>query len=421
MQKDVIIVGGGLAGLTAAVMLARAGRRVRLLEKSEHVGGRAITQQKQGFAFNLGPHALYASGAAARVLKDLNIAWRGRKPALSGYALMRDQAETMPAGAVSLLTTGLFKLMEKWEAVQWLAKLPKLDTMALQSVTLQQWLDENIDHLPVRQLFEALVRVATYTNDPARQSAGTALQQVQMAVASGVYYLDGGWQSLVDALRAAALAADVDIVTGQRVKEIITEDDQVCGVTLANGDWFAARHVLLATAPATVAELTGSCAPAAWRQQLQQLIPVKAACLDVALARLPQPQAKFALGIDAPLYFSVHSATAQLAPNGGAMIHAAKYLPTGEHGTNAERELESMLDLLQSGWRECLVERRFLPEMTVSHALVTAAAKRPAVNVPAIRGLYVAGDWVGDEGQLADAALASASQVAQAILQSESL
>jgi hypothetical protein len=193
MRKEVIIVGGGLAGLTAAVTLARAGCRVRLFEKSEHAGGRAITQQKQGFAFNLGTHALYAAGAAARVLKDLNIGWRGRKPALGGYALMRNRAETMPAGAVSLLTTGLLKLLEKWEAVQWLGKLPKLDTAALQSVTLQQWLDENIDHTPVRQLFEALVRVATYANDPQRQSAGAALQQVQMAVGSGVYYLDGGF------------------------------------------------------------------------------------------------------------------------------------------------------------------------------------------------------------------------------------
>jgi pyruvate/2-oxoglutarate dehydrogenase complex dihydrolipoamide dehydrogenase (E3) component len=36
--------------------------------------------------------------------------------------------------------------------------------------------------------------------------------------------------------------------------------------------------------------------------------------------------------------------------------------------------------------------------------------------VTAVRGLYLAGDWVGDEGMLADAALASARAAAKAIL-----
>src|SRR5215470_15020353 len=39
--SDVIVVGGGLAGLTAAVELARKGRRVTIVEKSETLGGRA--------------------------------------------------------------------------------------------------------------------------------------------------------------------------------------------------------------------------------------------------------------------------------------------------------------------------------------------------------------------------------------------
>jgi hypothetical protein len=67
-----------------------------------------------------------------------------------------------------------------------------------------------------------------------------------------------------------------------------------------------------------------------------------------------------------------------------------------------------------------LVERRFMPELTVSNALVTAKQKglagRPPVAVPDVRGLFVAGDWVGDEGQLADASAASAAKVAAEIL-----
>ena len=53
-----IVVGGGLAGLTAANALAAEGRKVVLLEQSEHLGGRAMTRQDRGYLLNLGPHAL---------------------------------------------------------------------------------------------------------------------------------------------------------------------------------------------------------------------------------------------------------------------------------------------------------------------------------------------------------------------------
>src|SRR6202795_2977329 len=42
-SKSVIVIGGGLAGLSSAVALAEAGLRVRLLEKRPHLGGRAAS------------------------------------------------------------------------------------------------------------------------------------------------------------------------------------------------------------------------------------------------------------------------------------------------------------------------------------------------------------------------------------------
>ena len=122
-----------------------------------------------------------------------------------------------------------------------------------------------------------------------------------------------------------------------------------------------------------------------------------------------------ALGIDQPLYYSVHSAYAQLTPSGGALIHAAKY--GGDPA--AEPELEKLLDDMQPGWRDVVVHRRFLPQMTVSNAIAEpardGAARRPPASTP-IRGLYLAGDWVGDDGILSDAALSSARAAAKGIL-----
>jgi len=150
-------------------------------------------------------------------------------------------------------------------------------------------------------------------------------------------------------------------------------------------------------------------------------VPVRAACLDVALSRLPNDKATFALGVDHPLYLSVHSRTARVAPAGAALVSTMKYLPPGDAPDTArdQAELEAWLDLLQPGWRDVLVERRWLPAMVASNALVTAAdggvAGRPAARVPDAPGVFVVGDWVGAEGMLLDASLASAERAAREV------
>jgi len=52
---QVVVVGGGFGGLSAACYLADAGANVRLLEKNEQLGGRASRLEKDGFTFDMGP------------------------------------------------------------------------------------------------------------------------------------------------------------------------------------------------------------------------------------------------------------------------------------------------------------------------------------------------------------------------------
>jgi diapolycopene oxygenase len=54
-SKHVVVIGAGLGGLSAAIMLARSGFQVTILEKNATVGGKLNRLQTQGFSFDLGP------------------------------------------------------------------------------------------------------------------------------------------------------------------------------------------------------------------------------------------------------------------------------------------------------------------------------------------------------------------------------
>ena len=70
---DVIVVGGGMSGLTAAAYLARAGCRVLLLEKNDHCGGLVNSFVQDGFLFEGGVRALLDAGIIQPMLRELGI------------------------------------------------------------------------------------------------------------------------------------------------------------------------------------------------------------------------------------------------------------------------------------------------------------------------------------------------------------
>ena len=54
-MKKVIVIGAGVAGLTAAVRLQKLGYAVQLYEKASQVGGKMNQIKKEGFTFDVGP------------------------------------------------------------------------------------------------------------------------------------------------------------------------------------------------------------------------------------------------------------------------------------------------------------------------------------------------------------------------------
>jgi phytoene dehydrogenase-like protein len=414
-HSDVIVAGGGLAGLAAAAYLARAGRRVTVLEKAAEPGGRARTRERSGFLFNVGPHALYVAGQARAVLRELEVPFTGHPPLADGtFVEAGDVLQPLPAGALALLSSRLLTVGAKWELARLLGRIPRLHAAAEDAVSLSDWLRRNVRHEPVAELLRTFFRVATFVAEPERLSAGGALRQLQMALRKNVLYLDGGWQTLVDGLARRAREAGARIVARADVAAIEHDGGRVRGVRLADGDVWTAPFVVAALPPDAVDALLGRERPAA-------RVAVRMATLDLGLAALPRPDRRAVFGLGRPLYFSLHSAVARLARPGTSLVHAAYYLGDDRRPPAAiEAELLAFVDRVQPGWRSDVIERRFVPELTVAHALPLASegglAGRPAVAVAERPGLFVAGDWVGPEGLLADAALASARAAATAIV-----
>ena len=417
-MNDLVVTGGGLAGLAAATWCARAGLRVVLLERAGALGGRARTEVRAGFSHNLGGHALYAGAQAYRGLRELGVPFTGAPPPAGLLGLSGGRVHRFPAGFFSMLATDLFGFGAKVEAARALMKLTKTDPAPLRDVPWGDWLARLAPREEVRAAIQAVANVTTYANAPAIASAGATIAQIRRGASAGVLYLDGGWQTLVDGLERSAVAAGVRIVRDAAVASIAAagppRDPGARRVTLATGEDLVGRAVLLATGPATARAILGD------ERIGAGLVPTHAACLDLGLSALPCPDRLVAFGLDAPTYFSVHSASAKLATR-GALIHLMKYLPPARSdspgdGDGAERELEAVADHVQPGWRDRVITRRFLPRLVSSNAVVAAGTRRPAVDATGVPGVYLAGDWVGGEGMLADAAIASARAAAARIV-----
>ncbi len=397
-MKSYVVIGGGLAGLAAANALAGNGNRVTLLEQSRRLGGRAQTRQQDGFFLNLGPHALYQGGIAMQTLSAWKIPFSGKTPPAGERTYFARGNELYPLvrDLRSLITTKLFNTREKLETARLLGLFSSGDARGHQS--MREWITEEARSERVRQLAATLTRITTYTTDLERLSARAALRQISMALKQNVLYLDGGWQSLINGLEQRALSLGVEIL---------------CDHSVSNLRDIHADGIVLATGPSSVERLTGI--------SLLKLRPLHMATLDLGLESIPRGAARAAYALDRPLYFSMHSDSARLAPPGGAMIHVSKYLGDSEPDpTPVRKELEEFATLVFPEWQSTARVVNFMPHLTVT-PMMASIEGRPAVDLLRLDSVALAGDWIGEEGMLADAAVASALKAAGQIQRQKAL
>jgi phytoene dehydrogenase-like protein len=405
-ETDLVVVGAGLAGLTAAAVAARRGLRVQVLD-TRSPGGRARTDEREGFKLNQGAHALYRGGEARAALARLGIRPTGGPPATDRGRLLHDGTlHPLPGKPIALLRSKLLSPRSKVQVAKLLGTLPRVDASRLAGISGAAWLDDAGLRPDARALVETIIHVATYCHDLTGLSADAMVRQLQRALGDGVDYLDGGWSTLVRALTDTATAAGASVWTGDAVQHI----------TGSAGRWEVATPDGTLTTRAVVIAVGG---PAATRSLLPddpgwgELGPdSEVACLDLGLRRLIDPPVVFS--VDQPLYLSTHCPPADLAPEGQSVVQLMRY------GVRSSTEDRADLWALASaaGIREDdVVTSRFLHRMVANHALPrpgSGLAGRPAVTVASSPGLFVAGDWVGPTGLLADAAVSSGEAAARA-------
>lgn len=409
---DIAVVGGGIAGLVAGLTSAESGVRTVIVD-SHPLGGRARTSNRDGYLLNIGPHALFLRGHLQQFLTARGLSPSGNVPPGKRVRLLRHgQLQPMGLSPVGIVTTSVLRPRSKVRAASLFARLPRMKTDQFIGVPWQEFLGNEADD--VAGLLATIVRTATYVNAPERFDTAAALDQLKLALA-GVRYVDGGWQTIVDSLTAAFQARGGTVVSGEPVSSVAAGD--AVKIETSRSTISAKAVVLAGLAPDAVGRIVNS------DNRGQTGSTVRAAVLDLALNRVHDGAV---FGIDEPLYLSPHGPAARLCPAGAGLVSLMRYVPDGdiiqaEPGDDLDRSRLVRLAEQVGITSGDIVDQRYLHRLVVAHGFPEAASGgirgRPSIDSLGVDRVLVAGDWIGPNGQLADASSASGESAARRAIQ----
>ncbi|MEU0558999.1 FAD-dependent oxidoreductase [Dactylosporangium sp. NPDC006015] len=372
MQR-ITVVGGGFAGLVAAITCAEAGARVQLLEAHRTLGGRARATAPPYVAHD-GPHVLYRDGPWWRWLADRALIGASSGVPLSGLTGFRfrhgDRLRRTPPAEL-------------------LPVLARRRRVAPVDADFHTWIRDR--HGEVAAVAASnLMGVATFDADPGRLSAAFVWPRLLRVFAprSPARYLTGGWNGLLARLTAHARTLGVAVETGARVTDL-PEPPVIVATTLD-----AAGRLLGTTLPSVASGRT--------------------VLLDLAV-RDDRRDAFVVSDLDAAGWVERYTLPdPTLAPPGESLIQAQLPLRTAEGRADGLARLEALVDLALPGWRERTTWRRHGVANGRSGALDLPGQTwrdRPAIDRG--DGVYLAGDMVAAPGLLSEVSFHSAVAAAR--------
>jgi len=438
MKSDVVIIGGGMAGLATGALLAKQGRRVTVLERGNQPGGRAYTYEDQGYTLNYGPHAMYTpeSGILGEVMRRLgrDVPACGYVDAMHAYWADGDRLAVMGAKPHQVLTTRLFSLGERLQVVKIMLAIRSARTDAIApGTTWREWVEGQTGDPAVRRFANALGTINSYTRPAADLDAGWLLAHFQRTLFAkdSVGYMSGGLRSMYNIFIDELRANGGELITGARVDRLETDDalhgesstGRIVAAITPDARYEAGAFVCtLPPQDATAIAPEGS-ALRAEMERWSRLDDVRALCMDLGFGRKVRDNLALVFDIERDLYYSVHSyTTPDLAPANGQLLHAMAYLSCEEAADPAllqrrKDELMAGLDLHFPGWREAIAVERTLSAVRVVGARQTPENRKLLVPLrsAAAGNLYFANDARDLPNALAGISLAAAVEVADAL------
>ncbi len=419
----VAIVGGGYAGMAAAVELAEAGTPVTVFEASRVLGGRARAVELDGTTVDNGQHILV--GAYRDTLRLMTRV--GADPARQLMRLplaiefpgaLQLAAPQLPAPLHLLVALGLargFSLAEKCQAVRFMAMLQRRRFLLDHDLPLNQLLDQQRQSEKVRRYLWEPLCIATLNTPVDSASAQVFANVLRDALASDRAASDFLLPTTdLSQLFPEPAARYVEAHGGE-----VRRGMRAANLRQENNAWWLGTegpydHLILAVAPFHVAALVAGMPqlkPLATQLATLEWEPIVTAYLAYPeTVRLPKPMLAFA---DAHTQWLFDRG--QLGGKAGlmaAVISARGRHLELDHDTLAACIHEEIAALIPGlpvpDWQRVIVEKR----ATFS---CTPGLSRPASRT-AVDGLWLAGDYVAsDYPATIEGAVRSGIAVAQAI------
>jgi phytoene dehydrogenase-like protein len=328
-RAEVVVIGAGLAGLSAATRLAAAGCDVQLLEAGGHTGGRLATVRIDGFAVDRGFQVLNTGypRAADLDLGALELGWfeRGAVIRVDGRAHRVVDPRKRPAAALGTASAPIGSVREK-------------AALTLFSLRAGYTPVEHLLRSPERRAEEALR--AAGVGDTALERflrpflAGVLLED---ELATSSRYLDLLWRSFVRG--AIGLPADGMQAVGEQLAgrlgtgcvQLHTRVRAVSSgsVVTDSGIW-TADAVVVATDPGTAAELLPAVEAVASREVTTHLHVLPQSPWPTPLIVLGQPRGRLVNSV------VLSDAQPRYSPDGRALVASSTLVRTTEDEVRAE-------------------------------------------------------------------------------------